>query len=72
MIPQLSDKGIDRVGSLLVHTSELIDEMFFGGGYPTERMGRLIKLLREDIGDHEMMALKLALDRENRLPKEVR
>lgn len=69
MIPQLSDTAVERVGSLLVHTDQLIDEIFFSGGHATDNMLKLIKLVREDLSDHEMMALKLALDREGLLPK---
>lgn len=69
MTPALSDAAIDKLGALLVHTDQLVDEIFFSGGQPTARMGKLIHLVREDLSDHNLMALKLALDREGRLPR---
>lgn len=71
-IPALSDTAVKRVGSLLVHADQLVDEVFYSGGQPTQRMAKLIRLVRDDLSDHEMMALKLALDREGWLPKEER
>lgn len=68
--PQLSDKGLERVGALLVHADQLVEEIFFSGGQATVRMGKLLKQIREDMSDHELMALKLALDRNGLLPKE--
>lgn len=69
MIPTLSDTAVKRIGSLMVHADQLVDEVYFSGGQATERMAKLIRLVRDDLSDHEMLALKLALDREGLLPK---
>lgn len=69
MIPALSDTAIKRVGSLMVHADQLVDEIFFSGGNATVKMAKLIRLVRDDLSDHELLALKLALDREGLLPK---
>ena len=68
-VPTLSDAALDKLGALIVHSDDLIEEIYASGGQPTVRMGKLIRLVRDDLADHNLMALKVALDREGRLPK---
>lgn len=69
MIPELSHEAKVKVGDLMVHVDQLVDEVYFSGGQATVNMAKLIRKVRDDLADHELMALKLALDREGLLPK---
>jgi hypothetical protein len=69
MIPQLSDALIDKLGALIVHADHLVDEIYFGQSFPSNRLERALRQVRDDLADHEILALKLALDRDGRLPK---
>jgi hypothetical protein len=69
MIPQLSDDAIVKLGALIVHADHLVDEIYFATSFPTNRLERAVRQVREDLADHEIMALKLALDREGKLPR---
>lgn len=68
MIPQLSDAALDKLGALIVHADHLVDEIYFGQSFPSNRLERAVRAVRDDLSDHEVLALKLALDREGRLP----
>lgn len=70
MIPQLSDSVIDKLGALIVHTDQMLDALYFSsGGYPSKSLEKAARQVREDLADHELMAFKIAMDREGRLPK---
>ena len=69
MIPQLSESAINKLGALIVRTDHLVDEIYFSSSFPSDRLERAVRAVREALADHEIMALKLALDREGRLPK---
>lgn len=69
MIPPLSDTAIDKLGKLIVDVDHLVDAIYFSPSFPSDRLERAVRQVREDIHDHELLAFKLSLDRENRLPK---
>jgi len=69
VIPQLSDSAIDKLGKLIVDASHLVDEIYFGQSFPSNRLEQAVRAVRDTIADHEIMALKLALDREGRLKR---
>jgi hypothetical protein len=69
MIPQLSDAAFDKLGKLIVDADRLVDEIYFGQSFPSNRLEQAVRAVREDLADHEIMAFKLALDRDGRLQR---
>lgn len=71
MIPQPSDSALDKLGALIVHADQLVDEIYFSSSAPShpDLLNRAIRRVRDDLSNNEVMAFKLALDRAGRLPK---
>jgi hypothetical protein len=69
MMPPLSDSALDKLGKLIVDVDHLVDEIYFGQSFPTKQLEKMLRLVRDDLADHEVMAFKLALDREGRLQR---
>jgi hypothetical protein len=70
-IPVLSDAAIDRLGALIVHADQLVDEIYFSSSAPAhpDLLNRAIRRVRDDLSNNEVMAFKMALDRAGRLPR---
>lgn len=66
-IPTLSDTAVIKLASLAQRSEELVDAIFFG----SDRRGieKAMYNLRELYSDHEIMALRLNLDRQGLLPE---
>lgn len=65
-VPALSNGAIVKLAAITVHTSNLIDDVFMGD--QTAQL-KSMKILRDLISDHEIMALRLHLDRQGLLPE---
>lgn len=69
MIPQLSDSALDKLGKLIVDADHLVNEIYSSASFPSIRLEKAVRKVRDDLADHELMAFKLALDREGRLQR---
>lgn len=65
-VPTLSSGAIIKLATLAVRSEELVDAIFFGN---RDHIERAMFNVRELYTDHEIMALKLALDRQGQLPE---
>lgn len=64
-IPMLSKAAVVKLAAITVHVDSLIADIYMGD--QTAQLNGM-RVLRELISDHEIMALRLALDRQNLLP----
>lgn len=64
-VPTLSNAAVIKLAALCVHASNLIDDLYMGD--QTAQL-RGMRLIRDILSDHEILALRLALDRQNLLP----
>lgn len=65
-VPSLTPRAIINLAAITVHTSNLIDDVFMGDQHAQLKE---MRILRELIADHEIMALRFNLDRQGLLPE---
>lgn len=65
-IPALSEATVIKLAAITVHVATLIDDVYMGD---QNAQLRSMRILRDLIADHEVMALRLHLDRQGLLPE---